>query len=152
MNDHDDSLFILVAEDDDDDYFLTEKAFRDCRFQGTVIRVKDGQELMEYLGKNRLEPGRAPRLLILDLNMPRKDGREALQEIKSDPTLRKLPVVVMTTSMNESDVAAVYDLGANAFIRKPENFELFTQFMGSLNKFWLEVAILPYDPSPQNVP
>lgn len=130
---------IVIAEDDDDDYFLTEKAFRDSEFSGPVQRVKDGKELMDFLHTSN----DALLLIILDLNMPRKDGRQALREIKAHPELRKIPVVVLTTSMSETDVDTAYSLGANTFLRKPENFNLFLKSMKSLKHFWLEVSILP---------
>lgn len=146
MRDQAKDVSVLIAEDDDDDYFLTEKAFRDCQFSGRVLRVKDGEELMSVLLKGSLPNGalsETPFLLILDLNMPRKDGREALEEVKAHPALRKIPVIVLTTSMSEEDMSASYGLGANAFIRKPESFDKFVDCIGALKKFWLEVAVLP---------
>jgi len=147
MDNQTQDVTIVIAEDDDDDYFLTEKAFRDSEFSGPVRRVKDGKELTDFLSA----PTAALLLIILDLNMPRKDGRQALKEIKSHPEWRKIPVVVLTTSMSETDVETAYRLGANTFLRKPENFNLFMKTMKSLKHFWLEVSILPRF-SAQSVP
>lgn len=148
MNQKPGEATIVIAEDDDDDYFLTERALQDCRFSGQIRRVKDGQELLDLLQQaGRGDPAfKLPLLLLLDLNMPRKDGREALGEIKADARLRMLPIVVLTTSLNEADVSETYRLGASTFIRKPESFEKFQEIMATLKKFWLEVAELPASP------
>ena len=143
------NLAILIAEDDDDDYLLTEKAFQDSQFEGRLYRVKDGEELMAFLCAGAAQNGSADRamlLLLLDLNMPRKDGREALREIKSHPELRKIPIVVLTTSNSEADISSVYGLGANSFIKKPTSFEQFADFIKSLKKYWFEVVELPCQP------
>jgi CheY-like chemotaxis protein len=140
---------ILVAEDDDDDFLLTEKALRGSGFQGRLLRAKDGEELMSLLHDEGRE--RAPLLLLLDLNMPCKDGREALKEIKAHPVLRRIPIVVLTTSGSEFDISSSYDLGANSYVRKPTSFEQFARFIEALNRYWLEVADLPR-PSPQGAP
>lgn len=138
-------VMILIAEDDDDDFFLTGKALRDCGFRGPIQRAKDGEDLMRMLRQREFNaPGRAiPTLLILDLNMPRKNGREALEEIKGNSELRMIPVVVLTTSTDEADVSSSFRLGANAFIRKPDSFEQFVDFMGSLKRFWTEINVWP---------
>jgi CheY-like chemotaxis protein len=138
---------ILIAEDDDDDFLLTRKALADCRFDGTICRAKDGEELMEFLlkgsGRPAAEEGPNRLLLLLDLNMPRKDGREALREIKTHPELKSIPVIVLTTSMTESDIKISYDLGANSFIRKPDSYERFVDFISVMKQYWFEVTTMP---------
>ena len=137
---------ILLAEDDDDDYFLTHRALQENRLRNEVARVKDGEELMEYLrheGGYSKEGPPQPSLILLDLNMPRKDGREALREIKSDPKLRHIPVVVLTTSRAEEDVVRSYQYGVNSFITKPVTFQGLVEAMKALGRYWFEVVELP---------
>ena len=138
---------ILLAEDDDDDFFLTAQALKENRLLNEVTRVKDGEELMRYLRRqgNFSNPEKAPEpsLVLLDLNMPRMDGREALREIKSDPTLRHIPVVVLTTSRAEEDVVRSYQLGVNSFITKPVTFQGMIEAMKTLGRYWFEVVELP---------
>src|SRR5205807_5292916 len=115
------------ADDDDDDRLLAQDALRESKLEGDLRFVENGEELLDYLnhrGKYQ-NPADAPRpaLILLDLNMPRKDGREALREIKADPELKRIPVVVLTTSKAETDVGTIYELGANSFISKPFQFE-----------------------------
>lgn len=141
-----DSIIILMADDDDDDFVLTQKALRESKLLNTLIRVKDGEELLDYL-MNRgdyadVETSR-PGVILLDLNMPRKDGREALKEIKSDPSLREIPVVVFTTSQAEEDIYRSYQLGVNSFITKPVTFENLISVMKALGKYWFEIVELP---------
>jgi two-component system, response regulator len=138
---------ILLAEDDDDDFFLTSRALKENRLRNEVLRVKDGEELMQYLRHDgkfaRPEPAPEPALILLDLNMPRKDGREALKEIKSDSELRHIPVVVLTTSRAEEDVIRSYQLGVNSFITKPVTFQGLVDAMKALGRYWFEVVELP---------
>jgi len=137
---------ILLAEDDDDDFFLTHKALKENRLRNEVSRVKDGEELMDYLrhqGQFKTTAPAEPSLILLDLNMPRKDGREALREIKSDPKLRHIPVVVLTTSRAEEDVVRSYQLGVNSFITKPVTFNGLVDAMKALGRYWFEVVELP---------
>jgi CheY-like chemotaxis protein len=138
---------ILLAEDDDDDYFLTAKALKENRLLNEVRRVTDGEELMDYLHRRGQygDPDQSPEpsLILLDLNMPRKDGREALREIKSDPGLRHIPVVVLTTSRAEEDVVRSYQLGVNSFITKPVTFQGLVDAMKALGRYWFEVVELP---------
>jgi CheY-like chemotaxis protein len=138
---------ILLAEDDEDDYLLIAEALEESRLANKVHWVKDGEELLDYLYRrgNYAEPGESPRpgIILLDLNMPRKDGREALKEIKSDPGLRKIPVIVLTTSKAEEDILRSYDLGVNSFIRKPVQFEAFVEIVKVLGKYWFEIVELP---------
>jgi len=138
---------ILLAEDDPDDRMLTRRAIVESRVSTTFAAVKNGEELMRYLRQegNYGAPDAAPRpdLILLDLNMPRKDGREALREIKSDTELRRIPVVVLTTSEAEQDILESYDLGVNAFVTKPVTFDALSDAMESLSQFWFDLVKLP---------
>jgi len=141
------SITILLAEDDPDDRMLVQDAVSEGRLVNDFRYVEDGEELMDYLhqcGRYAGE-GSAPRpgLILLDLNMPRKDGREALREIKADPFLRQIPVVVLTTSKAEEDVFRSYDLGANSFVTKPVTFKSLVDLMKNLGRYWLEIVELP---------
>ncbi|MEM9220226.1 MAG: response regulator [Cyanobacteria bacterium P01_F01_bin.150] len=140
-------VIILMADDDEDDRLLTQDALAENRIVNDLYFVEDGEDLMDYLyqqGKYS-NPGLAPRptLILLDLNMPRKDGREALQEIKADPDLRSIPVVVLTTSKAEEDILRTYDLGASSFITKPVDFQSMVHIMGTLGTYWFEIVHLP---------
>ncbi len=144
-------VHILMADDDPDDRMLAAQALRQYRLKNGLLFVEDGEELLDYLrcrGKYA-DAGRFPRpdLVLLDLNMPRKDGREALSEIKSDPQLRRIPVIVLTTSRAEEDVLRSYDLGANAYITKPVTFQGLAEAMRALSIFWFELVKLPSEPS-----
>lgn len=148
MNDNaEDQVCILLADDDPDDRMLTERALQKTRLANSIYTVEDGEELMQYLrreGKYRdTESAPRPGLILLDLNMPRKDGREALQDIKSDPELRRIPVVVLTTSEAEQDILRSYDLGVNAFVTKPVTFEGLANAMNRIGDFWFEIVKLP---------
>lgn len=141
-----DSIVILMADDDDDDFVLTRKALKESKLLNTLIRVKDGEELLNYLNKTgeyaeteTLRPG----VILLDLNMPRKDGREALKEIKTNPELHDIPVVVFTTSKAEEDIYRSYQLGVNSFITKPVTFDNLITVMQALGKYWFEIVELP---------
>lgn len=138
------SITILLAEDDPDDRMLVEDAVVEGRLVNELRTVEDGEELMDYLHQRGKHAG-APRpgLILLDLNMPKKDGREALREIKADPSLRQIPVVVLTTSKAEEDVFRSYDLGANSFVTKPVTFQSLVELMKTLNRYWLEIVELP---------
>lgn len=134
---------VLIAEDDDDHFLLTKDAFAEIGSGAELHWVKDGVELLDYLlrrGDFALN-GKAPRpsLILLDLNMPRKDGRQALQEIKANPGLKSIPLVVLTTSRNEEDVQLAYSLGAS-FIRKPVRLDQIVEVIRSLNRYWLETV------------
>jgi CheY-like chemotaxis protein len=141
------SVTILIAEDDEDDRLLTEDALREGHLANDLRFVGDGEELMDYLRRHgRFEdPERSPwpGLILLDLNMPRKDGREALSEIKADPHLRQIPIVVLTTSQDEQDIFRTYDSGACSFIIKPVSFDGLVAVMKTLRKYWFEIVELP---------
>lgn len=139
-------ITILMADDDDDDFLLTQKALKQSKLLNQLIRVEDGEELLDYLrcegsykGQTPVRPG----VILLDLNMPKKDGREALKEIKSDPELRNIPVVVFTTSKAQEDIYKSYQLGVNSFITKPVTFSNLINTMTSLGKYWFEIVELP---------
>ena len=141
------TVTILMADDDDDDCMLVREALAESRLANQLHVVKDGEELMDYLyhrGKY-LEKitSPLPGLILLDLNMPKKDGREALREIKTDPNLRKIPVIILTTSKAEEDIYRTYDLGANSFIIKPVTFNALVEVMKNIGKYWLEIVELP---------
>ncbi|MGB3946137.1 MAG: response regulator [Candidatus Saccharimonadales bacterium] len=139
-------IVILMADDDDDDYVLTKKALGESRLLNTLMRVRDGEELIEYLhrrGDYNAENAPRPGVILLDLNMPRKDGREALREIKSDDNLRNIPVVVFTTSKAEEDIYKSYQLGVNSFITKPVTFDNLTEVMRALGNYWFDIVELP---------
>jgi CheY-like chemotaxis protein len=142
------SITILLADDDEDDRLLTADALKRSRLINDIRFVVDGEDLMHYLrGDGAYAPGgiSAPRpgLVLLDLNMPKKDGREALAEIKADASLRRIPVVVLTTSNDEADVLRTYDLGVNSFITKPVTFAGLVEVMRSWTQYWFEIVELP---------
>lgn len=147
MNKHGRPITILLADDDADDRMMAADALAESRLANDLRFVEDGEELMDYLHRRGRfsDAADAPRpgLILLDLNMPRKDGREALSEIKSDPELRKIPVVVLTTSQAEEDIYRTYDLGVNSFITKPVMFESMVAVMKALGKYWFEIVELP---------
>jgi CheY-like chemotaxis protein len=140
-------VIILMADDDDDDYMLTQKALKKSKLLNNLYRVRDGEELMEFLfhrgaysdEKNAPRPG----VILLDLNMPKKDGREALREIKADSDLKDIPIVVFTTSKAEEDIYRSYKLGVNSFITKPVTFDSLIDVMSALGKYWFEIVELP---------
>ena len=140
-------ITILLADDDEEDRMLTADALKESRVLNELRFVTDGEELIEYLRHTGRygQAGSAPRpgLILLDLNMPRKDGREALREIKADPDLRRIPVIVLTTSKAEEDIYRTYDLGANSFITKPVAFKGLVEIMKELGRYWIEIVELP---------
>ena len=137
-------IIILMADDDADDRMLTKEALEESRVLNDLRFVEDGEELMAFLRKQG-EYADAPRpgLILLDLNMPKKDGREALKEIKADAELRRIPVVVMTTSKAEEDIFRSYDLGASSFITKPVTFDRLVELMRTLGQYWVVFVELP---------
>jgi two-component system response regulator len=137
---------IIVAEDDDDDFLFIERSFKTAHCNNALTRAKDGEELMAMLQDrlNRTGMGTPHSLVVLlDLNMPKKDGREALKEMRSHALLRRVPVIVLTTSQSDEDIVKSYDLGVNCFLRKPASFEGFVEIMDRLNKFWFELVEIP---------
>jgi two-component system, response regulator len=147
MNESDKARIILMAEDDSDDRLLVKDAMAECRWDGDLRFVENGEELLDYLlHRGRYtHPANAPRpgLILLDLNMPRKDGREALREIKADADLRRIPVVVFTTSKAGTDIGSMYELGANSFISKPIQFDALVNVMRILGQYWFNTVELP---------
>ena len=147
MRDCSRSIVILVADDDDDDCLMIRDAFRESRLANDLRFVHDGEELLDYLHRRGeyADPADAPcpGLILLDLNMPRKDGREALAEIKVSPGLRQIPVVVLTTSQAEEDICRSYDLGVNSYITKPVTFESLVDVARAIGEYWFEIVQLP---------
>ncbi|AFZ65668.1 response regulator [Deinococcus peraridilitoris] len=144
-------ITILMADDDEDDRMFAQDALVESRVLNNFRCVQDGEELLDYLKRRGkyAAPGSAPRpgLILLDLNMPRKDGREALAEIKSDPALRSIPVIVLTTSAAQEDIVRSYDLGVNSFVTKPVTFAALVDVMRDLGRYWIEIVQLPDPPA-----
>jgi CheY-like chemotaxis protein len=140
-------ISILVADDDADDRLMAKEALDECRLSNELHFVEDGVDLLNYLRRQGryAEAGAAgrPGLILLDLNMPKMDGREALREIKADPTLRRIPIVVMTTSKAEEDIYRTYDLGVSSYVAKPVTFEGLVEVMKTLGRYWFEIVELP---------
>ena len=143
-------ITILYADDDPEDRMLIKDAWQENRLANELHFVEDGEELINYLrrrGKYETLKGTAlPGMILLDLNMPKKDGREALRELKSDRRLRLIPVVVLTTSKAEEDIVRAYDLGVNSFIMKPVTFQSLVDLVLTFSKYWFEVVELPLKP------
>jgi CheY-like chemotaxis protein len=141
------AVTILMADDDEDDRDLTREALQNARLANEMRFAVDGQDLMDYLRREGAYAGagvEAPRpgIILLDLNMPKKDGREALAEIKADPDLRSIPVVVLTTSKDEEDIYRTYDLGVSSFITKPVTFAGLVEVMRTWQRYWFELVEL----------
>lgn len=140
-------IVILMADDDEDDILLTQKALQKGKLLNPLFCVKDGEELLDYLlhrGEyTDVKSAPRPGLILLDLNMPRKDGREALKEIKAQEELKDIPIVVFTTSKAEEDIYRSYKLGVNSFVTKPVTFENLIEVMQTLGKYWFEIVSLP---------
>ncbi|MGE5223201.1 MAG: response regulator [Omnitrophica WOR_2 bacterium] len=141
-------ISILMAEDDADDRLLSGEALEEAHLANDLYFVEDGEELIDFLchtGKYAGKDDSVPRpgLILLDLNMPRKDGREALEEIKKNPDLKRIPVVVLTTSKAEEDIIRSYDLGVSGYITKPVKLEDLVSIMRALGKYWFEIVELP---------
>ena len=141
------TVVILLAEDDEDDYILIKKGLRKAKLSNEIRWVKDGVELMDYLRHTNayedISTSPRPCLILLDLNMPRMDGREALKEIKNDESLKTIPTVVLTTSKAEEDIIDTYNLGVNSYVRKPVRFEDFARAISVLGQYWFELVELP---------
>lgn len=141
-------ITILICDDDEDDRMLTQQALQDAHISNNIRFVEDGEQLLDYLyqrGEYSGETGKAPRpgLILLDLNMPKMDGREALKVIKGDKTLHDIPVVVLSTSGFDQDIVRSYQLGVNSFITKPVTFSGLVEAMNVLGRYWLEIVELP---------
>ena len=140
-------ITIVLADDDLDDCQMAKEAFLENRLANPLHCVQDGEELMDYLHRRgqfeRLRTEPLPGLILLDLNMPRKDGREALKEIKANPDLRRIPIVVLTTSKTEEDILRSYDLGVNSYVTKPVTFKSLVELIKVLGRYWFEVVELP---------
>ena len=146
-------ITILICDDDEDDRALTRQALEDAHISNSLRFVEDGEQLLDYLhqrGEYSGETGAAPRpgLILRDLNMPKMDGREALQRIKEDPTLVDIPIVILTTSGLDIDIIRSYQLGVNSFITKPVTFSGLVEAMNVLGRYWLEIVELPPAPIP----
>ena len=135
---------ILLVEDNPGDVRLVQEAMRAAKMRNRMSVVEDGVDAMAFLRREgRFADAPRPDLILLDLNLPRKDGREVLAEVKADPQLRRIPVVVLTTSQAEEDVLRAYDLHANCFVTKPVQFEQFMQVVQAIDNFWVNVVTLP---------
>ena len=140
-------ITILVADDDPEDQMLVKDAWDESRLNNDLRFVDDGEQLIDYLFRRGAyaDPVDSPRpgLILLDLNMPKKDGREALEEIKNDPDLRNIPVVVLTSSKAEEDIVSSYNLGVSGFISKPVTFDGLVDAVKALGRYWIEIVELP---------
>ena len=140
-------ITILVADDDPDDRMMIEEAFEENRVVNAVEFVEDGEQLMAYLRREgdyaHLAGRPYPGIILLDLNMPRKDGREALKELKADPDLCRIPVVVLTTSQAEEDIVRTYGLGVSSFVTKPVSFEGLVEAIKVICQYWIQIVALP---------
>jgi CheY-like chemotaxis protein len=147
MDKHHRTPTIVLAEDDPDDRLLARDALAEAKVDSTIHFVEDGEALLDYLLRKGKYADMAnqplPSLIVLDLNMPRKDGREALREIRANPLLRRIPIVILTTSRSEEDIQRSYDMGANSYIAKPVSFDKLVEVMRILRQYWLEVVAMP---------
>lgn len=142
------SINILIAEDDPNDRLLTQEAFEESRMLADLEFVADGIELLQFLRREGTYAPLAgvplPRIILLDLNMPRMDGREALRRIKSDPVLKRIPIVVMTNSRDDNDISHAYELGVNSYVQKPAGFDELVDLMEQLCHYWFQIVTLPH--------
>lgn len=140
-------IIILMAEDDPDDRYLAREALAESRIANELYFVEDGVDLLDYLNRKGKfsDPLTSPKpgIILLDLNMPKKDGREALKEIKENPDLKRIPIIILTTSNAEEDVLKTYNLGANSFITKPVTFNGLVNVIKVLENYWFEIVRLP---------
>lgn len=139
------NLFILIAEDDADDRFLLQTAFEEKGFNDKIEFVENGVELFDFLARIQQGNGEGiyPGFILLDLNMPKKDGREVLMELKQHPVFKKIPVIVFTTTKNETEIRRCYELGANTYIVKPVSFEELLRTVELIRSYWLKTASIP---------
>ncbi len=135
---------ILLIEDNPGDILLTLEAFKECGQKHNISSVKDGVEALKYLQKeNTYSNSVTPDIILLDLNLPKKDGRQVLEEIKKDEKLKKIPVIILSTSKNENDIIKSYELNANCYIAKPVELEHFINIISEIEKFWFNTVKLP---------
>jgi len=135
---------VLLVEDNPGDVRLTQEALRDCKVRNRLSVVTDGEEALAYVRRQGKFKGEMrPDVILLDLNLPRKDGRQVLEELKADPNLRRIPVVIMTSSDAEQDVIRAYDLNVNCYVTKPVDFDQFVRVVKAIEEFWLEIVTLP---------
>lgn len=135
---------ILLVEDNPGDVLLTKTAFEQAKISHNISAVEDGEQALDYLNKrDGYENATRPDLILLDLNMPKKDGREVLAEIKKDENLKRIPVIVLTSSQAEQDVSKSYDLHANSYISKPVDLKKFSEIISAIESFWFSVSVLP---------
>jgi CheY-like chemotaxis protein len=138
------TITILLADDDADDRLLVQEAFEENHLLNVMDTVEDGEELMDYLyRRGKYNEATRPSMILLDLNMPRKSGLEALREIRADADLKSIPVVVLTTSKAEEDIIRSYELGVNSFIVKPVTFESLVELVKTLGRYWFQIVELP---------
>ena len=138
------SARILLVEDNPGDAELAREALLDSRLINELDTVEDGEKAMAWLHKEPpYQDAPTPDLILLDLNLPRKDGREVLAEIKKDPDLRRIPVVVLTSSRADEDIAKSYDSHANCYVTKPVDFKSFNKIVASIERFWFSIVVLP---------
>lgn len=132
-------ILILIAEDDADDRFLLQSAFEENGYTDVLYFVENGVELIEYLQKliNGAKDLKAPKFILLDLNMPKKDGREVLKEIKQNDSLKRIPVIIFSTTNNEQEMRRCYELGANSYITKPNSFENLIKTVAAIRSYWI---------------
>ena len=133
-------IFILIAEDDADDRFLLQAAFEENGFSDKLKFVENGVEVIEYLRSLESSDKKYPRFILLDLNMPKKDGREVLRELKQHPEFKKIPVVIFSTTNNEQEMRRCYELGANSYITKPNSFESLLKTVAALRSYWIHTT------------
>jgi len=138
-------ISILIAEDDADDRFLLKAAFEENGFSDNLLFLENGVEVLEYLFSIKLRESdkKMPRFILLDLNMPKKDGREVLKELKLHPELKKIPIVIFSTTNNEHEMRRCYELGANSYITKPNSFEGLLKTVAALRSYWMNTASIP---------
>ena len=138
------STKIIIAEDDNDDYEFMKCAFKESGLQNEIYRVKNGKELVDFLLNKKYVKNQSDScLVLLDLNMPIMDGREALKEIKSHPELKRIPIIVLTTSNSDQDIMKSYDLGVNSYIKKPLRYEDLLQTVNIFKQYWLKISEIP---------
>ncbi len=137
-------VFILIAEDDADDRFLLQAAFEENGFKDSLQFVENGVEVLDFLYKlTSEEDANLPRFILLDLNMPKKDGREVLKELKQHNQLKKIPIVIFSTTNNEQEMRRCYELGANSYITKPNSFEGLLKTVAALRSYWMYTTNIP---------